>query len=98
MVRERYAIYRQFEELACQDLLYRQSELVHLEKELHDIAKRDRDTGREEEEKLYSVDWRKLSTSAQRGSQSNQWAKALEIREKLRDYCMLKSVPYLDSC
>jgi hypothetical protein len=97
MVRERYAIFRQFEELACQDLLYRQSELVHLEKELHEAAERDRDTGRENEEKLYSVDWRRLSTSDQRGSSSNQWAKALEIRAKLEDYCMLKSIRYLDS-
>lgn len=87
MVQEGYAIYRQFQELACQDLLYRQSELVHLERELQKIAKHDREAGRDTEEKLYSLDWRKLSTSATRNSPSKQWAKALEIRVKLRDYC-----------
>jgi hypothetical protein len=87
MVKEGYAIYRQFQELACQDLLYRQSELVHLERELQIIAKHDREAGRDTEEKHYSLDWRKLSTSATRNSPSKQWMKALEVREKLQEYC-----------
>lgn len=87
MIKEGYAIYRQFQELACQDLLYRQSELVHLERELHIIAKHDREAGRETEEKQYNLDWRKLSTSATRNSPSKQWMKALEVREKLQEYC-----------
>jgi hypothetical protein len=87
MVREGYGIYRQFQELACQDLLYRQSELVHLERELQIIAKHDREAGRDTEEKQYSLDWRKLSTSAKRNSPSKQWMKALEVREKLQEYC-----------
>jgi hypothetical protein len=90
MVAERYEIYRQFQELTCQDLLYRQSELVHLERDLCDIANQDHVAGRENEEKLYAVDWRRLSTSTQHGSQSKQWAKALEVRVKLEEYRTLE--------
>lgn len=92
MVEERYAIYRKFQGLACQDLLYRQSELVHLERDLRNIANQDHEAGRENEEKIYALDWRRLSTSAQRGSDSKQWAKALEVRVKLGEYCILKSL------
>jgi hypothetical protein len=87
MAQEGYGIYRQFQQLACQDLLYRQSELVHLERELQITAKHDREAGRDTEEKQYSLDWRKLSTSATRNSPSKQWRKALEVREKLQEYC-----------
>jgi hypothetical protein len=87
MAKEGYAIYRQFQELACLDLLYRQSELVHLERELQTIAKHDRDVGRDTEEKRFDLDWRTLSTSATRDSPSKQWIKAMEAREKLQDYC-----------
>jgi hypothetical protein len=96
MAEEGYAIYRQFQNLACQDLLYRQSELVHLEKELQIIAKHDREAGRDSDEKLYDLDWRKLSTSASRGSPSKQWTKVLEVRQKLQDYCKLFSNLALD--
>ncbi|KAH8589305.1 hypothetical protein B0O99DRAFT_692540 [Bisporella sp. PMI_857] len=81
----RYTMFRQFQELACQDLLHRQSELVHLENELRRIIMYDYESGRKDEEKLYCLDWRKLSTSAQR-SQSKQWSKLLEIRDRLHQY------------
>lgn len=85
---QRYGLFREFQELAYEDLLYRQSELAHLEKDLQVIVKHDRENGRDNEEKLYSLDWRRLSTSSQRGSQSKHWSKRLEVRTKLREYCM----------
>ena len=93
MVQERYSIYRQFQELACEDLLYRQSELVHLEKDLQDIVQNDNKNGREKEERRYSLDWRKLSSSAERGSKSKHWAKRLEARSKLEEYCKSNRLP-----
>jgi hypothetical protein len=92
MVQEKYSLFREFQELACEDLLYRQSELVHLEKDLRLIVKHDRENGRDDEEKLYSLDWRRLSTSSQRGSPSKHWTKRLELRSKLREYCMSASI------
>jgi hypothetical protein len=87
MVDERYSMYRRFQKLASQDLLYRQSELVHLESDLKLIREHDDEVGKDDEEKLYSYDWRMLSTSRDRGSSSRQWEVVLEIRGKLRDYC-----------
>jgi hypothetical protein len=93
MVEEKYGLFREFQELAYEDLLYQQSELVHLERDICLIVKHDRENGRDNEEKLYSLDWRRLSTSEQRGSPSKHWAKRLEVRNKLRGYRTLNSLP-----
>jgi hypothetical protein len=95
MVEQKYGLFREFRKLAYEDLLYRQSELVHLERDLRLIVQHDRTHGRNDEEKLHSLDWRRLSTSENRGSPSKHWAKRLEARNKLRDYRMLRSLPAL---
>jgi len=91
MVREKYGLFREFQQLAYEDLLYRQSELVHLEKDIENIVKQDQETGEANEEKLHSFDWKMLSTSNLRGSPSKHWVKRLEVRCKLGSYCMSPS-------
>ncbi|KAH9212160.1 hypothetical protein DL95DRAFT_464208 [Leptodontidium sp. 2 PMI_412] len=86
IVQERYEFYRQFQELACEDLFNRQSELVHLEQDVRRLLKQDQSSGSAKEEKMHGFDWKRLSASAQRRSKSNHWAKRLEIRDKIKEY------------
>lgn len=85
MVSEQYAIFRQFKASANRDLLFLQAELVHLEEEFSRIAELDRKAAGEEA--LYDRNWQLLSTSRNRDMGGKQWEIALEIREKLREYC-----------
>ena len=90
MVDEKYAIFRQFKILANRDLLYLQAELAHLEAEFSSLADRDRNT--EGEQELYDANWYLLSSSKNREQDGEQWEKAMQIRLKLREYCLtLKS-------
>lgn len=87
MAGEQYEIFRKFKSSACRDLLYLQAELKELEDEFAALSERDRRTQGEHE--LYDGNWRLLSTSEARNCGGEQWAKALQIREKLREYCAM---------
>lgn len=77
-----YAIYRRFRHLNTQNLLYLQAELVHLERQLSSLAKRDM----LHPDRLYfTKDWWSLSQN-EGDEDSEQWEKVLEIREKLDEY------------
>lgn len=79
---------RKFKRLAALNILYLQAELSHLERELERQRRRDLETGRREREDC-DWNWLLLSEPAlHRGSR--QWEVALEIREKLGEYCMFR--------
>ncbi|KAH8760689.1 hypothetical protein BGZ57DRAFT_608889 [Hyaloscypha finlandica] len=86
MVTKSYPIFRQFQASAARDLLYLQAEIVHLESEFQKVSKSDRDTDEGDERHLYAFEWWHLSQSENRGLGGEQWAIALEIRRKLREY------------
>jgi hypothetical protein len=91
MSNKNYAIFKQFHHLAIRDLLYLQAELVHLDHEYELAAEADRDLGgqNQDERQYYSRGWWYLSNSEGRGYGGEQWKIALEIRSKLREYCLL---------
>ena len=86
------AIFRGFEALAFQNLLYLQAELVYLQDEHQEVAKADKKSGHPTKS-VYEKDWRQLRQSRADGSE--QWQKVLEIRAKLREYCKQNTVPSL---
>jgi len=86
MIDEQYQIFRQFKSSAHRDLLFLQAELMHLESEFSAICKEDRSV--EGEGRLYDRNWYILSTSKDRNGEGKQWEKALQIRAKLREYCV----------
>jgi hypothetical protein len=89
MATENYPIFRQFQDTAARDLLYLQAELVHLEAEYQKVSKFDREFGNDDERHMYAFEWWHLSQSENRGQGGEQWALALDIRKKLREYCIL---------
>ncbi|KAF8865145.1 hypothetical protein BDZ45DRAFT_721289 [Acephala macrosclerotiorum] len=84
MVDANYTIFRQFKILANRDLLYLQAELAQLEDQFEVIQDQDRASGGEQE--FYDRNWPLLNSSKQRGHDSEQLRKALEIRMKLKEY------------
>jgi hypothetical protein len=85
MTSKHYAIFRQFQSLAARDLLYLQAELVQLDSEHQNAAQTDRECT--DERQHYDREWWHLSNSEPRGLGGEQWASALKIRMKLREYC-----------
>jgi hypothetical protein len=79
-----FGIFRQFSRLNLQNLLYLQAELVHLEADLRETVRADQNSGHPRKV-AYSKDWWSLANSRNDGDE-RQWAKVLEIREKLREY------------
>ncbi len=79
---EEFAILRRFRALNMQKLLYQQAEIIHLEAEVNELAKRDAEHG---EREIHAKDWR---SSSQGGTEEDleQWHKFLEINEKLEHY------------
>lgn len=84
-----FAIFRRFRALNMQNILYLQAEIMHLEEELTELAKRDL---KNPERAFHNKDWWSLSKGEAEGDQ-DQWVKVLEIREKLNIYSKLGS-PY----
>lgn len=81
---EELALFRQFAFLNAKNLLYMQSELVHLEGELANIALEDDRSG-DGDKALFQGSLFDLKESA--GTEKGlQWTKVLEIREKLKEY------------
>lgn len=74
------AIFRRFGDLNIQNLLYLQSELVHMLEDYQDLAQEDYDSD-DPKRKEFAAQWIKLSTSS-----GEQWQKWLEIRSKLEQY------------
>jgi hypothetical protein len=81
------AIFRRFQALRAQNLLYMQAELVELEARFRDQAEKDAQS-QDQNEKLFSRDWFTLSMPMENGEYSPQWKLALEIRKKLENYGM----------
>jgi hypothetical protein len=79
-------IFRRFATLNMQNLLHLQGELTQLELELHDLAKRDET---HPDRKFHSKDWRSLARTPGDGNEL-QWQKALQVREKLKEYSAIK--------
>ena len=76
------AIFRRFNYLNKQSLLFMQAELVHLESDLQELAERDMSCP---ECPYRSRDWWSLTQFDSKGNRE-QWDKVLEIREKLKEY------------
>jgi hypothetical protein len=82
-----HVILKQFRSTAVRDLLYLQGELVHLEAEFQEAARRDREPdGVTQVTRDYDVDWYSLSRP-QNGLPNKQWALSLQIRSLLEQYC-----------
>lgn len=81
--------FRRFGELAAEDLLYRQAELVELERSLREYQKADKESGNKTRQG-YALSWNRIQASseedAQSGHNSSQLETILEIREKLERY------------
>lgn len=99
MAKHQHAIFRSYRSLAARDLLFMQAEIFQLETQYEKIAKEDKSSNSERQ--FYDRAWSMLSTGETRSSRSTdiekiydeiggsgkQWALALEIREKLKNYC-----------
>ncbi|KAH6674281.1 hypothetical protein B0J14DRAFT_699978 [Halenospora varia] len=84
MASKHYAIFRKFRSMAVRDLLYQQAELTDMENEFSALVMRDKNI--KGEQGLYDGDWYLLSTSKSRNCGGEQWEKAVQIRQKLREY------------
>lgn len=87
------AIFRRFGALNARSLLYQQAELIHLEKLLRDIERRDNDSGVGSKPK-YARCWYWLSQSLDDGD-DEQWRLMKKIKRKLRKYSMRSEIVYL---
>jgi hypothetical protein len=85
MIEEHRPILKKYQHLAVRDLLYLQAELCHLDCEYQSIAKKN--AAEKDERGLYAVDWVRLEASRTQGTGGEQWAIAIAMREKLREYC-----------
>jgi len=79
-------ILRKYQHLAARDLLYLQAEICELEYEYNKAAQIDAAEKRNERQ-YYDRDWLHLAASQRRNFGGEQWAIALAMREKLREYC-----------
>ena len=83
--------FKMFSSLNHQNLLYMQSELIHLQAELRGIELENIQSGHPEKRALQiSVFDLKESTGTEN---QLQWHKALEIRAKLKEYSQWPEVP-----
>ena len=78
------AIFRQFSALGAASLLYRQAELVYLERELREVQREDNEDS-DPCKQEYAVYWKGLNGSIVKGN-GRQWKLLLQIRTKLKDY------------
>ena len=78
------ALFRRFTNLNAKNLLYMQSELVHLEAELSNIELENKVSG-DCEKVLFQVSLYDMKNSCGT-SKDTQWRKVLEVREKLKAY------------
>jgi hypothetical protein len=84
------AVFRRFERLNAQSLLYQEAEICHLERELDTIAKRDHSS---RDSKCQSFSTYAFELRRAQGPDSLQWQKALEIKQRLKEYSRCSSRP-----
>lgn len=85
------ALFRKFAKLNAKNILYMQSELMHLEAELENVELENGGSG-DPEKMAFLVSLFDLKDSS--GTENDmQWRKVLEIREKLNCYSMSASNP-----
>jgi hypothetical protein len=90
MTEKHHPILKKYQHLATRDLLYLQAEICDLDSKYNLIAKKD---GAEKDERqYYDRDWVHLATSSQRDFGGEQWAAAIALREKLREYCGFRHI------
>ncbi len=78
-----FLIFQKFESISAQNLLYLQAEIINLKECIDKIA--DIDSKAEDRDRRESaVDWEALSSA----THSTQWQKWLELRQKLKEFCM----------
>jgi len=75
-----FLIFQKFESISAQNLLYLQAEIINLKESIDKIAEID---SADPERKDFAVDWEALSSA----TDSVQWGKWLELRQKLKEYC-----------
>src|SRR5271170_516830 len=81
------AIFRRFTALNAYNLLSLQAELAELESELNDIVIDDR-TSKDPKKTPFEFSIYDLKGAHGNPDHELQWSKVLEIREKLREYCL----------
>lgn len=89
------AILRRFGALNIQNLLYLQAELVHLENELRESSRANQQSG-DVHRVTMSKDWFTLAHYHE--GNERQWAVALRIREKLKEYGHSHNGPVIGRC
>ena len=85
MVDYEHVMLKQYRELAVRDLLYLQAELCDLQYDYCEQAQLD--SQQLDERRLYDREWWHLQSDKSRGGDGKQWQLALQIRQKLREYC-----------
>jgi hypothetical protein len=86
------AIFRRFSVLNSKNLLYMQGELVHLEAELEMIALENK-VAQDPQKPHFDVSISMLMGPHASKDGHEQWAKILEIREKLKEYSSSQQLP-----
>ncbi|CAG8982721.1 hypothetical protein HYALB_00001002 [Hymenoscyphus albidus] len=92
MAEKDHPILRKYKTLAARDLLFLQAELCHLEWKYKSVL--NDDEAQEDERQFHARDWILLESSERRGLGGEQWAIALEIRTKLREYWLDEGSQY----
>jgi hypothetical protein len=93
-----FAVFRRFEALSIETLLYLQADLVRLERRLQQVQQDDRNSAQGRRQK-YSYKWSSILDSRQRkeqdpdcGEDTRQLMTILEIRRRLKEYRKLQNV------
>ena len=81
------ALFKRFAVLNARNLLYMQAELIDLELQFDILTSQDH-TSSDPRRRAFAKEFLKLSEPLD-GLQAQQWQKALEIREKLKEYSKL---------
>ena len=84
MVDREHVMLKQYRDLAVRDLLYLQAELCDLQYDFTQQAQLD---ASQDEIRLNDREWWHLQSHGMRGGDGKQWQLALQIRNKLREYC-----------
>jgi hypothetical protein len=77
-----FLIFQKFESISAQNLLYLQAEIINLKECIDKIARID-SKAEDRDRRESAVDWEALSSA----TNSTQWEKWLELRQKLKEFC-----------